>query len=128
MKTGKKYLFHSWLPHPSNDDVTHHKFKRSIHKFISSTLQGAVSSCNDVEKILFLTNEWDNIDKKFYQHLADLLVNEVKAEIESRKTNWRILFFFNRQQTDLHKEFYEVLLKLQTDKDGYAQFTVPISS
>ncbi|CAF3609150.1 unnamed protein product [Rotaria socialis] len=130
MKTGRKFLFHRWSPVVSDDDRTNQKLKKSIEKFISSTLQSVTTCYSNLEKIVYLTNEWENIGAQQQQQqqlLASSIINEVKQEIETRKVDWRILFIFNEQQTNFYKEFCDVLVKMQTDKDGFAQFSSPVS-
>ncbi|CAF1313135.1 unnamed protein product [Rotaria sp. Silwood1] len=127
MKAGKKFLFHRWAPIMSNDDKASKRLKRSIEKFISSTLQSITTCFQNVQKILYLTNEWENVGTQYQEQLATNLINEVKQELETRKNNWQILLIFNDQQINLHKEFQKVLVQLQTDKDGFAQVAIPIS-
>jgi len=128
VKPGRKFLFYIWSPILSNDDKNNRKFKKSIEKFISSTLQSVVNCCPNLEKLAFSTNDWENMDIEQQKELVETLINEVKRELEIRKTNWRVLFLFNNQQRNLYTEFYRVLTKLQTDQDGFAQISCPVSS
>ena len=106
---------------------TDKKLKRSVEKFISSTLQSVTTCYSGVGKIGFRTNEWENIGVQ-QQQLVEHLINEVKQELEMRKTKWRILFMFNDKQMDLYREFYEGLVRLQADQDGFAQLPCLITS
>jgi hypothetical protein len=124
MRTGRrKILFHRWSPMETMDK----KLKKSVEKFISSTLESVTTCCSNVETIVFTTNEWENIGVQ-KQQLMEYLINEIKQELEIRKIKWRILFTFNDKQIDLYKEFYQGLIRLQTDQDGFTQFSCPITS
>ncbi|CAF1449677.1 unnamed protein product [Rotaria sordida] len=127
MKSGRKFLFHRWSPIILNNDRSYQKFKKSIEKFISSCLQSITTCFNDVRTIAFITNEWENVGIQ-QEQLANNLINEAKQQIESRKIDWRILFMFNDQQINFYKEFYRILIKLQTDQDGFAQFSSLVST
>ncbi|CAF3888285.1 unnamed protein product, partial [Rotaria sp. Silwood1] len=127
-KTGRKFLFYGWSPILSNDDKTNKKLIKSIEKFVSSTLQNIVTSFANIETIAFLTNEWENVGIQQQRPLANNLINQVKQEIETRKLNWRILFIFNNQQANFYKEFCQILIESQSEQDGFAQFSAPISS
>ncbi|CAF1189241.1 unnamed protein product [Rotaria sp. Silwood1] len=126
-KTGRKFLFYSWSPILSNDDKTNKKLIKSIEKFISSTLQNIITSFANIETVAFLTNEWENVGIQQQRPLANNLINQVKQEIETRKLNWRILFIFNNQQANFYKEFCQILIESQSEQDGFAQFSAPIS-
>ena len=126
--THRKFLFLPWSPATLDNAKTDKKLRKFTEKFIFSALQMITTYCYNVEKIAFLTNEWDHISIPRQQQLATNLINGIKQELEIRKTNWRILFFFNNQQTNFYQEFYQVFIRLQTDRDGFAQFSSPVSS
>jgi hypothetical protein len=120
MRNGRKILFQRWSPIISNDEKTNKKLKKSIEKFISATIQNVTTCCSHVETVVFRTNEWENVGTQQTQ-FVEYLINMVKQD-------WRILFLFNDKQINFYKEFYQVFIRLQTDQDGFAQFSCPISS
>lgn len=127
IRTGRKVLFQRWSPIVLDDDKTNKKLKKSIEKFISSTLQNVTTCCSHAEKIVFLTNEWENVRIQ-QQQFTEYIITQIKQEMEIRKFNWRIIFIFNEKQMNFYQEFYQVFIRLQTDQDGFAQFSCSISS
>ncbi|CAF4427359.1 unnamed protein product [Rotaria socialis] len=117
MKAGRQFLFRRWPPRISNDDTMNKKFKRSIEKFISPTLQSIITCCAPVQAMAFLTNEWENFGVEHQQQLANGLINIVKQELEIRKVDWQILFIFSGRQKHFYEEFYRIFIALQTDRD-----------
>ena len=128
IKPGRKFLFYRWFPILLASDKNDKKLKNSVEKFISSALQSVVNCCPNVQKIAFLTNEWESMDMEQQKRFIGYLINELKQEIVIRKAKWRILFLFNIQQKKLYNEFHLVLGQLQTDQDGFAQISCPLSS
>ncbi|CAF0897838.1 unnamed protein product [Adineta steineri] len=127
-KSGRKFFFYLWSPVLSNDEKQNKKFRRSIEKFISSTLQSVVNCCPQATRIAFSTSNWENMETEQQKQFVEILINEIKRDIESRNSKWRILFLFNHQQKNLYTEFSRLMTKLQTYEDGFAQISCPIST
>ncbi|CAF4354486.1 unnamed protein product [Rotaria socialis] len=128
MKAGRQFLFRRWPPRISNDDTMNKKFKRSIEKFISPTLQSIITCCAPVQAMAFLTNEWENFGVEHQQQLANGLINIVKQELEIRKVDWQILFIFSGRQKHFYEEFYRIFIALQTDRDASLQIPPSVPS
>ncbi|CAF4114978.1 unnamed protein product [Adineta steineri] len=62
------------------------------------------------------------------KQFVEILINEIKRDIESRNSKWRILFLFNHQQKNLYTEFSRLMTKLQTYEDDFAQISCPVST
>jgi hypothetical protein len=56
------------------------------------------------------------------------MINELKREIEIRRSHWRVLFIFNNQQSQLNKEFRQIMMRLRPNEDGFAQFACSVLS
>lgn len=128
VKPNKKYLFYRWSPIVPDDDKNYKKLKRSVKQFVSSALQNLVNCFPDVVKIAFSTVEWENIDVESQKQLAQILIDEVKREIEIRRAQWCVVFPFNNQQNGLYAEFYRMLTELQTDQHEFGQISCPATS
>ncbi|CAF2915481.1 unnamed protein product [Rotaria sp. Silwood2] len=124
-------LFYS-LPHWSkvNNDQNDTDFKNSIKTFISNSLKDiSVLSLNKENIITFSTDEWDNYSSR--KQLAEEIINEIKVQLETSKlfnVNWRILFIFNDNQTDLYNRFLQTILSITMNTNNYEQFFYPVSS
>jgi hypothetical protein len=128
VKSGRKFLFHPWSPVPSNEEKQNKKSLRSVEKFISSTLQSVLDCCPQAEKVAFSTSNWENLEIEQQKQLVETLINKVKQDIENRNAKWTILFLFNHQQRNLYTEFLNILTKLETHQDGFAQISCPLST
>ncbi|CAF3103620.1 unnamed protein product [Rotaria sp. Silwood2] len=124
-------LFYS-LPHWSkvNNDQNDTDFKNSIKTFISNSLKDiSVLSLNKENIITFSTDEWDNYSSR--KQLAEEIINEIKVQLETSKlfnVNWRILFIFNDNQTDLYNRFLQTILSITMNTNNYEQFFYPVST
>ncbi|CAF1342365.1 unnamed protein product [Didymodactylos carnosus] len=124
--SGEKILFIRWLK--SSPEDNQQTVKKSIQTFLSTTLQTVTALYPNIETIAFSTHEWE----KYGKQLAEEIIHEIKRQLEIRQSCWTILFVFdcfnNDEQETLYNQFSQILLQIQTDQDGYAQFSCPISS
>jgi hypothetical protein len=126
MPTGRKILFLRWSLAQLEGDNANVKVKRSVEKLISSVTQNITNNCHNAEIIAFLANEWDGF--RYGPQLAELFIEGMKREIETKKSRWRVLFIFHNEQSQLRKEFLQTMIRLQSDEDGFVQFLASISS
>ena len=118
--SGRKIIFHRWSPPTIDQDNANVKIKRSVEKFISSVAQSIVMNCPDAETIAFLASEWENF--RVGPQFADALITEMKREIETRRSHWRLCLIFNDQTSRLYNEFLQTMMRLQSDEHSFAQF------
>ena len=77
-------------------------------------------NCPHIETIAFLASEWENF--RTGPQFADQLITEIKREIETRKSRWRVYVIFNNEQSTLYNEFLQTIIRFRSDEDGFAQF------
>ncbi|UJR07650.1 hypothetical protein I4U23_011938 [Adineta vaga] len=118
-ENGKNILVILWSP-----------LKDPIEKLISTSFNQIDVLCMDsIESIAFSTTNWEKIDDK--RKLAEEMIKEMKDLLETEdfaNRSWKISFSFNDEQNDLLKEFSEIIISLRLAKNGYEQFTYPITT
>lgn len=120
-KSGRKVLFKRWtFPSSSNIEKQQAKQKRSVIKFIGNVFEDIANHCPNATTISFLTNDWQNLP--LGQELIEDLIVQTKQVLDTKRTNQRVLFLFDHEQTDLYNQFNETIKKYRSNEDGFAQY------
>ncbi|CAF1351161.1 unnamed protein product [Rotaria magnacalcarata] len=124
MPSGRKIILCRLPNRSGTDSEAREKFKKTIRKFLSRVTQMIINNCSDAERIAFSTCDWEDLCNE--PQLIEELLLEMKQVIETGKQRWRFLFIFNHEQKLLCNKFLQVMIGLQSDEDGFAQFTCSI--
>ncbi|CAF3303678.1 unnamed protein product [Rotaria socialis] len=122
---GRKVILCHWQHLTRTNCKTGTELKRLVTKFISIIAKSITADCPDAEKIAFLTHEWENFGNE--TQFAEEFIFELKRVLEKTKPRWRLLFMFNHEQNQLCEAFFQAMIRLQSDEDGFAQFSCPLS-
>ncbi|CAF4014819.1 unnamed protein product [Rotaria sordida] len=108
--SGRKIIFCPWSHRAGTDGKTVTKLKRSIGKFVSYVAQTITTNWPDAEKISFSTCRWENFNVE--ADFAEELIIEIQRLLKNQ----------------LCKEFIQALIRLQSDEDGFVQFSCSVST